>query len=171
MNERLRFLREKIGISRAAFGQKIGVSGDVINNLERGRVEIKEPILKLICSEFSVNEEWIRNGSGDMFIKTSLSTMEKLKEEFHLDDFTCSFVYEYLKLDEEKRNAVQEFFYNVLNGMDTVNRQEPESSVHKMTVEEAEAEYIKKISNSAGNTGSTALNSTGDGATEKAASE
>ena len=135
MNERLRFLREKIGISRAAFGQKIGVSGDVINNLERGRVEIKEPILKLICSEFSVNEEWIRNGSGDMFIKTSLSTMEKLKEEFHLDDFTCSFVYEYLKLDEEKRNAVQEFFYNVLNGMDTVNRQEPESSVHKMTVE------------------------------------
>ncbi len=172
MNERLRFLREKIGISRAAFGQKIGVSGDVINNLERGRVEIKEPILKLICSEFSVNEEWIRNGSGDMFIKTSLSTMEKLKEEFHLDDFTCSFVYEYLKLDEEKRNAVQEFFYNVLNGMDAVNRQEsePESSVHKTTVEEAEAEYIKKISNSAGNTGSTALNSTG-GDMEKASSE
>lgn len=172
MNERLRFLREKIGISRAAFGQKIGVSGDVINNLERGRVEIKEPILKLICSEFSVNEEWIRNGSGDMFIKTSLSTMEKLKEEFHLDDFTCSFVYEYLKLDEEKRNAVQEFFYNVLNGMDAVNRQEsePESSVHKTTVEEAEAEYIKKISNSVGNAGSTALNSTG-GDMEKASSE
>lgn len=162
MNERLRFLREKIGISRAAFGQKIGVSGDVINNLERGRVEIKEPILKLICSEFSVNEEWIRNGSGDMFIKTSLSTMEKLKEEFHLDDFTCSFVYEYLKLDEEKRNAVQEFFYNVLNGMDTVNRQEPESSVHKMTVEEAEAEYIKKISRSVQKEESTALNITPD---------
>lgn len=162
MNERLRFLREKIGISRAAFGQKIGVSGDVINNLERGRVEIKEPILKLICSEFSVNEEWIRNGSGDMFIKTSLSTMEKLKEEFHLDDFTCSFVYEYLKLDEEKRNAVQEFFYNVLNGMDTVNRQGPESSVHKMTVEESEAEYIKKISESVQKEESTALNITPD---------
>jgi len=116
LNESVRVLREKIGISRAAFGQKIGVSGDVINNLERGRVEIKEPILKLICSEFSVNEEWIRNGSGDMFIKTSLSTMEKLKEEFHLDDFTCSFVYEYLKLDEEKRNAVQEFFYGFIMG-------------------------------------------------------
>lgn len=162
MNERLRSLREKIGISRAVFGQKIGVSGDVINNLERGRVEIKEPILKLICSEFSVNEDWIRNGTGDMFIKTSLSTMEKLKEEFHLDDFTCSFVYEYLKLDEEKRNAVQEFFYNVLNGMDTVDSQEPESSVHKTTVEEAEAEYIKKISEIAQKEESTASNTTPD---------
>jgi Predicted transcriptional regulator len=120
LNERLRFLREKIGISRAAFGQKIGVSGDVINNLERGRVEIKEPILKLICFEFSVNENWIRNGTGDVFIKTPSSTIEKLRNEFHLDDFTCSFVYEYLKLDVEKRNAVQEFFYNVLNGINTV---------------------------------------------------
>ncbi len=92
-----------------------------------------------------------------------------MREEFHLDDFTCSFVYEYLKLDEEKRNAVQKFFYNVLNGMDAVDRQEQESSVHKTTVEEAEAEYIKKISNSAGNTESTALNIT-DGI-EKASSE
>lgn len=88
--------------------------------------------------------------------------MEKLKEEFHLDDFTCSFVYEYLKLDEEKRNAVQEFFYNVLNGMDTVDSQEPESSVHKTTVEEAEAEYIKKISEIAQKEESTASNTTPD---------
>ena len=96
--------------------------------------------------------------------------MEKLREEFHLDDFTCSFVYEYLKLDEQKRNAVQEFFYNVLNGMDAVERQEPESSGLETAVDRAEAEYIKKISNSAGNTGSTALNSTG-GDMEKASSE
>ena len=69
MNERLRLLREEIGISRARFGQRIGVSGDVINNLERGRVEIKEYILKLICSEFNVNESWLRDGTGEMFVE------------------------------------------------------------------------------------------------------
>lgn len=69
MNERLRLLREEIGISRAIFGQRIGVSGDVINNLERGRVEIKEYILKLICSEFNVNESWLRDGTGEMFVE------------------------------------------------------------------------------------------------------
>ena len=71
MNERSRLLREEIGISRAVFGQRIGVSGDVINNLERGRVEIKEYILKLICSEFNVNEDWLRNGTGEMFVEQS----------------------------------------------------------------------------------------------------
>lgn len=164
MNERLRFLREKIGISRAAFGQKIGVSGDVINNLERGRVEIKEPILKLICSEFSVNEKWLRDGTGDPIRETASSTIEKLKEEFHLDDFTCSFVHEYLKLDEEKRYAVREFFYNVLDGMDAGEDQKSKTeSPNQLTaVEQAETDYIKKISETAQKETSTALNSTND---------
>ena len=67
MNERLRVLREDMKLSRAAFGDKLGVSGDVINNLERGRVEIKDHIVKLICAEYSVNEEWLRTGTGDMY--------------------------------------------------------------------------------------------------------
>ena len=72
MNERIRHLRESMGLSRAAFGKKLGVSGDVINNLERGRVEIKEPMIKLICKEFNVNEAWLRTGEGgddNMFTK------------------------------------------------------------------------------------------------------
>ena len=173
MNERIRELRKMLGISQSEFADTLNLKQNSISLIEIGKRNPSDRTISDICQKFNVSESWIRNGTGEVFIKTPSSTIEKLREEFHLDDFTCSFVYEYLKLDEEKRNAVQEFFYNVLNGMDAVNRQEsePESSVHKTTVEEAEAEYIKKISNSAGNTGSTALNSTGDGATEKAASE
>lgn len=116
MNDRLRLLREEMGLSRAAFGQRIGVSGDVVNNLERGRVEIKEHIVKLICSEFSINEEWLRNGTGERKIATPSGVMEQLKKEFNLDDFAYNFVYEYLKLDESKRSAVRDFFYSVLDG-------------------------------------------------------
>ena len=112
MNERLRLLREEIGFSRAAFGQRIGVSGDVINNLERGRVEIKEHILKLICSEFSVNEDWLRTGAGEMLLKTPSGTMEQLKKEFSLDDFSFNLVHEYLKLAPAQREAVRDSFFN-----------------------------------------------------------
>ena len=141
MNDRLRLLREEIGLSRAAFGQKLGVSGDVINNLERGRVEIKEHIIKLICSEFSINEDWLRNGTGEMKAKTPSGIMEDLKKEFNLDDFAYSFVYEYLKLDEGKRNAVQEFFYNVLNGIG--NREGASGTYDEVpkTSEELEAKF------------------------------
>lgn len=66
INERIRMLREEKSLSRAAFGQRLGVSGDVINNLERGRVEPKDHIIKLICAEFSISEKWLRTGEGEM---------------------------------------------------------------------------------------------------------
>ena len=49
LSERIKYIREDMEMSRAAFGETLGVSGDVINNMERGRVEIKEYMLKLIC--------------------------------------------------------------------------------------------------------------------------
>ncbi len=121
MNERLRLLREVIGISRAVFGQRIGVSGDVINNLERGRVEIKEHILKLICSEFSANENWLRTGDGEMFLKTPSSTMEQLKKEFNLDAFSSNLVCEYLKLAPAQREKVRDFFYRVIESDENID--------------------------------------------------
>lgn len=69
MNERIRQIRESLDLSRAAFGDKLGISGDVVNNLERGRIEIKDERVKLICSTFNVNEEWLRTGEGSMFVE------------------------------------------------------------------------------------------------------
>ena len=119
-----------MGLSRVAFGQKIGVSGDVINNIERGRVELKEPIIKLICSEFSVNENWIRNGIEPVFIDTSSSTMKQLKEEFNLDDFSYNLICQYLKLDSNQRQRIQEFAYSIVGILkkDTfTNKKQPQT--------------------------------------------
>ena len=78
MNERIRLIRENLGLSRSAFGDRIGVSGDVINNLERGRIEIKDERIKLICTTFGIKEEWLREGTGEM--KISLSRNEEIFE-------------------------------------------------------------------------------------------
>lgn len=138
MNERIRYLREKIGLSRAAFGQKIGVSGDVINNLERGRVEIKEPMIKLICFEFSINEEWLRTGSGEIKVKNPSDTMEQLKKEFRLDDFSYNLVYQYLKLAPEQRQVVRDFFYDVVESGSS--EEDPTDGIPE-TPEELEGNY------------------------------
>lgn len=106
MNTRLRQIREETGLSRVSFGKTIGVSGDVINNLERGRVDIKEPIIKLICSEFSVNENWFRTGEGDMFVGASSSLLDQLSKEYHLDEAGQRLLFSFLNLNAEKRKIV-----------------------------------------------------------------
>lgn len=118
MHERIKELRkEYLHLSQTEFGERLGVSRSVINNIERNalaRPDQKLSLIKLMCSVFDVNEEWIVNGTEPMFVETPSSTMEQLKKEFELDDFSYNLVYQYLKLDAEQRQTVRDFFYNVV---------------------------------------------------------
>lgn len=118
MHERIKELRkEYLHLSQTEFGERLGVSRSVINNIERNalaRPDQKLSLIKLMCSVFDVNEEWIVNGTEPMFVETPSSTMEQLKKEFGLDDFSYNLVYQYLKLDAEQRKTVRDFFYNVV---------------------------------------------------------
>ncbi len=163
MNERIRIIREQLKLSRAAFGKKIGVSGDVINNLERGRVEIKESIIKLICNEFNVHEEYLRYDKLPIFIETPSGTMEQLKKEFNLDEFSYNLVYEYLKLEPDQRDVVRNFFYSVVKEDETAVTSDNISS-NACTIAEAEEAYIKSRSRTAKKTGQYVLNTTAENA-------
>jgi transcriptional regulator with XRE-family HTH domain len=120
--ERIRKLRKNyLHLSQTEFGERLGVSRSVIKNIELNALakpEQKMPLYKLICSEFKVNEDWILKGIEPMFTKTPLSTMEQLKKEFNLDDFSFNLIYEYLKLDDTQRKTVCDFFYRVINPED-----------------------------------------------------
>ncbi len=161
MNERVKKIRLLIGKKQGELAKIIGIKQSSLSDIENSRVKVSDRVIKDLVIGVNANEEYIRNGIGEPISKTPSSTMEKLKAEFHLDKFTYSFVYEYLKLDDEKRNAVQEFFYNVLNDTDSSKHTEiaataPETG--KSAVEQAEAEYIKKISEITRKGESTALN-------------
>jgi HTH-type transcriptional regulator / antitoxin PezA len=67
MNKRLKELRSKLGISQAVFAEKIGIKQTSYSDIETGRRELTERNLNLICKEFNVDENWLRNGEGSMF--------------------------------------------------------------------------------------------------------
>lgn len=71
MNKRLRQLRKTLDMTQKEFGERIGVKGNTIAQYEIGRNEPIDAVLSLICREFNVNEEWLRNGTGEMFIERS----------------------------------------------------------------------------------------------------
>ena len=79
--ERIRELRKKhLKMSMEVFGKRLGVSRDTINNIELNRLarpEQKMSLYKLICSEFNISEEWLLNGTGDMYAddKTEYDTL------------------------------------------------------------------------------------------------
>lgn len=70
-HERIRELRKSyLHLSQTDFGEKLGVSRSVINNIERNvlaRPDQKEPLYKLICKVFHVNYDWLMGGKGEPF--------------------------------------------------------------------------------------------------------
>lgn len=67
IQERVKALRKHFDLSQAEFGKQLGVSRDVISNLEYGRVAVSDLIINMICAKFGVNEQWLRTGEGEMF--------------------------------------------------------------------------------------------------------
>lgn len=69
--ERIRILRKEVlKMSQEVFAERLGVSRSVIKNIELNalaRPDQKLSLYKLICSEFNISEEWLLNGTGDMY--------------------------------------------------------------------------------------------------------
>ena len=68
-NERVREIRKVKGLTMRQFGEKIGVVGSTISDIENGRRSLNRQNLLAICREFRVNEDWLRTGEGSMFVE------------------------------------------------------------------------------------------------------
>lgn len=68
MNERIKELRNALGLTLDKFGEKIGVKKAAVSRWENGD-NIADRMILSICREFNVSEEWLRNGTGEMFVQ------------------------------------------------------------------------------------------------------
>lgn len=72
MKDRILYLRKTaLNLSRAKFGEPIGMSDSEIKNIENGITQLKENKIPLICNTYNVSENWLRTGEGEMFLPKS----------------------------------------------------------------------------------------------------
>lgn len=122
IGERVQYIRKELnGLSRKAFGESLGVGIDEIANIELGRlrnIDQKEPLFKLMCSEYDINYEWLKTGSGDPQIVTTpdeevLDFLEKTLA-CDDDDFKKRFILAMSKLDESQWAVLETFINNLV---------------------------------------------------------
>lgn len=77
MNTRIRELRKTLNLTQKEFAQKIGLKQNAISYMEKADSTVTEQNIRTICSQFSVNENWLRTGAGKMFLEN-----EKSKKNF-----------------------------------------------------------------------------------------
>lgn len=67
MYHRLREVRKTLGMNQSDFAKRLGLSQSTLAMIEVGKRNFNEKHLRLVCSAFGVNEQWMRNGVGEMF--------------------------------------------------------------------------------------------------------
>lgn len=113
MKDRIKLLRQQANLTQAQFAERIGLSRNYVAMLEIGRREASDRTVSDICRAFSVNEGWLRTGSGDMCVK-KLDEQEML-EFFNevasdLDDsFRRRFIHALAKIPSEEWGHIEDF--------------------------------------------------------------
>ena len=192
IGERIRKLRKTLDLTQQKFGERIGIKGNTVAQYELGRNEPVDAVFSLICREFDVREEWLRTGEGEMFKPKPSDILDQLAYKYKLFNFDYVMIEKFLAMPPDLRRAIYDHFHDVdaalaemdpyapaYTGneppqpmdhiMETIKSQQKENAAPEMSVEQAEAEYIKKISETARKKESTASNTTGGA--KKAASE
>ena len=70
INDRVRLVRESVGMTRAQFAERLGISASEVSNVEFAKIKnmaSKESLFRSISTEFGVSLEWLKTGDGDMY--------------------------------------------------------------------------------------------------------
>lgn len=111
MNERIKQLRKVLGLTQQEFAERVGIKRNAVANYETGRNEPIGSVVNLICNEYNVNPDWLRNGSGEMFKDAPTDELDALAMKYNLTHRDYLFI-ERLCKDENARNALEDFCIN-----------------------------------------------------------
>ena len=121
MNERLKALRNNLKLSQNEFSERILVGSSTLAMWEIGSRKIKDIHISKICSEFNVNENWLRYGIGEMFVSNSENIISELEKKYEMGDVFKKAVVTYLELNELSRAVIDDYLDKVFSELKNNN--------------------------------------------------
>lgn len=110
MKDRIKKLRKALDLTQQEFADRIGIKRNSYANYETGRNTPIDAIIVSICREFNVNEEWLRNGTGEMFKSdrdTAIVRLENLLASEPDDSFKHHLINKLADLSPSEWNSLE----------------------------------------------------------------
>lgn len=117
IGDRIKKIRREFDLTQEAFASRIGSVQNTITGYESGRRNPSAPVISLICREFGINEEWLRDGIGDMCVPDPDDELEALAEKYKLSAADQILIEKFVNLKADTRNAILEFMKDVVASM------------------------------------------------------
>lgn len=111
MNKRLLQIRKHFDLTQAEFAEKLKITHSAYSKIELGQRNLTDRTIADICREFNINEDWLRNGTGEMssppkdvdtILTTELAMILKSEDDF-VKECTLLAIDILRRMDDEQR--------------------------------------------------------------------
>ena len=113
IGERIKKVRKDKDLTQQLFAEKIGTTANVLTNYETGRRNPSSSVINNICKTFNVNEEWLRDGTGEMYGPKPTAALELLALDHDLTSGDYLLIEKFLNLKPEIRRALIDYIREV----------------------------------------------------------
>lgn len=116
INERVKHFRKNIlHISQTEFAKELGMRQTGISHMEQIGSTVTEQTIKTICLLYSINEEWLRTGIGDIYIQKDVFSLDSFVQSKGASDLELAIIKAYFELDPKIRTSALEHFKSKLS--------------------------------------------------------
>jgi transcriptional regulator with XRE-family HTH domain len=141
MSDRVKDIRSTKGMTQAEFAKLIGIGQSTLGMMEVSKRKISERHIKSICSICNINEDWLRNGDGDMFAIPATDVYNILRNQYNMSDTEEKILRAYFAIDEGNRHIITDFIQNIsIQSIGTAN-----TALKQPAVEEVDQETSNKV--------------------------
>lgn len=120
MEERIKKVRKKFGLTQAEFGSRVGVRGNTVTGYETGVRSPSDVVLKAISTEFGVDEGWLKNGGADevqLKPPTEREIVDAIARAYRQGAVFRAVMDAYLAMSEQDRAVLDAFIKNLAAGI------------------------------------------------------
>lgn len=114
IGERLKTIRKALDLNQTDFGARINLSQTTIGQYEKETRPITERVISQLVAEYNINEEYLRHGTGEMFVNRRADLVTKLAQKLQLSQREQHILLAYSTFPTNQReqflNFAQDFF-------------------------------------------------------------
>jgi transcriptional regulator with XRE-family HTH domain len=110
IGKRLRQLRKHFNLRQEDFASRIKIHQSTLALFESGERNLKDIYVKIICDEFSCNENWLLDGKGNMITTNKSISLDEYAKLYNLSKLESDIIKTYMEIKEETRKEIIQKF-------------------------------------------------------------
>lgn len=106
--DRIKYLRKEIlRIKQEEMAFRLNIQRASLSDIERKKTKtVTDRVIRDICREYSVNEEWLRYGKGEIFVQPDTFSLDEYAKKNNLTDLELDIIKGYMELDSNLRQSL-----------------------------------------------------------------